>query len=192
MKRIPRGWSRRAIQEIPRSVNRGMATIQGTLWRDKKVVGYLHTHKVEPTTESTKVRRYSKSDREHSEINAPPVSSDYSKYMNGVDRMDRDNADWSVSIRTDRWYLRIFFWLLDCVVFGTYLVATNLGDEEWNKKYKEKYNGRRRFQVDLAMALFEEGLTRDWNGDFKDDKSKVVSAERLFALQLQCLLLLQA
>ena len=172
MKRIPRGWSRRAIQEIPRSVNRGMATIQGTLWRDKKVVGYLHTHKVEPTTESTKVRRYSKSDREHSEINAPPVSSDYSKYMNGVDRMDRDNADWSVSIRTDRWYLRIFFWLLDCVVFGTYLVATNLGDEEWNKNYKEKYNGRRRFQVDLAMALFEEGLTRDWNGDLKDDNGR--------------------
>ena len=86
--------------------------------------------------------------------------------------MDRDNADWSVSIRTDRWYLRIFFWLLDCVVFGTYLVATNLGDEEWNKNYKEKYNGRRRFQVDLAMALFEEGLTRDWNGDLKDDEGR--------------------
>ena len=48
-----------------------------------------------------------------------------------------------------------------------YLVATYVED-----KYKNKNNGRRKFQIDLAMALMEEGLTRDWTGDLKNDSGR--------------------
>jgi hypothetical protein len=46
-------------------------------------------------------------------INCPPVQKNYAKNMNGVDRNDRDSADYTTSIRINRWYLRIFFWVLD-------------------------------------------------------------------------------
>ena len=171
MSKIPRGWSRRATQIVEGTFNGAVAIMQGTMWRDKKMVGYLHTHKVEPTKSDTQVQRYDKATGQRIKINAPAVCADYSKYMNGVDRMDRDNADWSVSIRTNRWYLRVVFWILDCVIFAMYLVAT-FGEGEVAAKYKNKNNGRRKFQIDLAMALMEEGLTRDWKGDLKDDSGR--------------------
>ena len=65
--------------------------------------------------------------------------------MNGVDRNDRDSRDNSVSIRTNRWYLRIWFWLMDRVCHCTYISVCNIATkgirEDW-KKYLSKQNGR--------------------------------------------------
>ena len=61
--------------------------------------------------------------KEHDEIECPPVAKDYSLNMNGVDKADRDGRDNSVSILTNRWYLRIWFWTLDWVIHSVYIVV---------------------------------------------------------------------
>ena len=54
--------------------------------------------------------------------------------MNGVDRNDRDSADYSTSIRTNRYYLRIFCWGLDRVVHAVYVVVCFLAKGDVGKK----------------------------------------------------------
>ena len=87
--------------------------------------------------------------------------------MNGVDRKDRDTADWTVSLKTNRYYLRIFFWLFDAVIHCCYVCACQLPQFR-EQEYKK--GGRGDFQNDLAMALTEEALTMDWKGEL-DQKS---------------------
>ena len=47
---------------------------------------------------------------------------EYEKHFNAVDRNDRDNSDYTCSIRTARWYLSIFFWLLDRAVLSLFII----------------------------------------------------------------------
>ena len=58
------------------------------------------------------------------------------KHFNAVDRNDRDSSDYSTSLRTNRYYLRIFFWALDRVIHTVYVVvvwlaAEGVGPSEW-------------------------------------------------------------
>ena len=65
--------------------------------------------------------------------------------MNGVDQNNRDSADYSTSIRTNRYYLRIFCWGLDRVVHVVYVVVCflakgDVGKKEW-QRYDDKNQG---------------------------------------------------
>ena len=89
--------------------------------------------------------------------------------MGAVDRNDRDSADYSTSIRTNRYYLRIFCWALDRVIHCLYHVVCwmairGLGCRKI-KRYLSKNEGRRDFQIDLAIGLMNHGLGLDWDGD---------------------------
>ena len=94
-------------------------TVQATVWRDKKLVGFLHNFKVEQPTGTHKVLRWSPTQGKRVEVEGPTVVSEYTAHYSGVDHKDRDTADWTVSIRGARFYMRIFFWLLDGVIHAT-------------------------------------------------------------------------
>jgi hypothetical protein len=49
-------------------------------------------------------------------IQQPNAHADCVRSMGGIDRNDQDSHDYSTSIRTNRWYIRIFCWVLDWVV----------------------------------------------------------------------------
>jgi hypothetical protein len=103
--KVPRGWFRRATRSFTNK--RGAKyLVQCTVWKDKKQVGFLHTHCC--WAKRWWVDALSKNKR-RLVINCPPVQKNYAKNMNGVDRNDRDSADYTTSIRINRWYLRIFF-----------------------------------------------------------------------------------
>jgi hypothetical protein len=93
----------------PSPINGVQSTWFSARWKDKKQVGFLHTHLlgqrwwVDETRYQNKKRRLVINCRQ----------KNYAKNMNGVDRNDRDSADYTTSIRINRWYLRIFFWVLD-------------------------------------------------------------------------------
>ena len=92
----------------------------------------------------------------------------YVKYMNVVDRNNRDSADYSTSFRSNRYYLRLFCWALDRVIHVLfhvvcYCAMNDIGKPEW-KDYLDKNEGRREFQIDLAIDLMNHGLALDWDG----------------------------
>ena len=69
---------------------------------------FLHTTTVGPS-QGHIVKRYIKGKSKKLEIAGPMVQQKYSENFNAVDRNDRDSADYTTSIKTNRWYLRIFF-----------------------------------------------------------------------------------
>ena len=140
--------------------------IQCTTWKDKKRVTFLHSRLVQNDGD-TKVKRHVKGKRLRIDLNAPPIQPEYVKYFNAVDTNDHDSADYSVSIRTNRWYLRVFLWLVDRVVFSCYLILCYSNKDVW-KRYKSKNDGRRVFQIDLALAVMEYGIKLDWDELFLD------------------------
>jgi hypothetical protein len=82
-----------------------------------------------------------------------------------VDRNDRESADYTTSIRTNRWYLHVFFWLLDRVVHQLYVTViycarNGIGPTEWTGYLKK--HGRRKFQIDLGRDLMSYAIRNSW------------------------------
>ena len=95
--------------------------------------------------------------------------------MNGVDHKDRDTADWTVSLKSNRFYLQIFCWLLDGVLHAMHTIIKVVARDKahpWHK-YLSKHLGRCKFQMDLANDLISCGIDMDWL-DVDDDETKPV------------------
>ena len=123
MKKIERGWHRLAFQKVV-SKGRHLFTMQATVWKDKKVVGFLHNHLVQPCADDF-VERFSPRRKKKRKVVSHAVTSDYIEHFNGVDHKDRDTADWTVSLKSNRFYLRIFYWCLDSIIHAMFVIAVS-------------------------------------------------------------------
>jgi hypothetical protein len=163
---VERGWYREAVIKMV-TKHRRVYYIQCTTWRDKKQVCFLSTNKVGASHGLT-VKRHTKRRAQRETLAAPRAQRDYVNYFNAVDRNDRDSADYSTTIKTCRYYIRIFCWILDRVVHTIFvciitLVKFGIGKPEW-KRYGNKHQGRHDFQVDLAISLINYAIEREWDG----------------------------
>ena len=122
MVKVDRGSFKRATLPVITGTN-AKYYIQCTTWRDKKQVMFLHTHLVEASKDNM-VRRHVREQAQRIEINGPTIQQDYAQYYSAVDINDHDSAENTVSIRTTRWYLRVFFSF--GYVIEQYLLATML------------------------------------------------------------------
>ena len=174
MKKIPQGWTRIAFQNAmtEKDVHRDAAkrkplyTVQATIWKDKRCVGMIHNYDVKELDDGDPhyVDRYSPSKKGKKKVESPTVIRSYAESYNGVDHKDRDTSDWtSTSLKAGRWYMRLFYWMLDSVVFCVFLIVTH--QAKGNKQhawYKyTKRDGRRKFQLDLAHSLIERGISEE-------------------------------
>jgi hypothetical protein len=168
---LGQGWQRNATRFIESS-NGDMCCILANTWIDKKQLGFRLSGKVVDQKGNT-TKRHVRGQRLRQDISCPQVQQDYAKYFNGVDRNDRDSADYTTSLKTNRWYMRYYFYLLDRVIHAMYCIVTDIATKEprevW-QKYK-CLNGRYSFQIDLAMALIDWGIKSDWPYPY-DDNSK--------------------
>ena len=170
LKLVDRGWARRATKRFGAGVRSFIG--QATTWKDKKQVGFVHNECVEPIGQDF-VLRYSPVARERLPVPSVAVVKKYAEDYNGVDRKDRDTSDWTVSVRTNRFYLRIFFWQLDASIHLMYNIAIRIPSKpEWKERYGDKNKGRRRFQIDLAFAIADYAVRLDWEGDLNDEKGR--------------------
>ena len=170
LKLVARGWARRATKRFGSGVHSFIG--QATTWKDKKQVGFVHNECVEPIGQDF-VLRYSPVVRERLPVPSVQVVKKYATEYNGVDRKDRDTSDWTVSVRTNRYYLRIFFWQLDASIHMMYNIAIRIPSKpEWKERYGDKNKGRRRFQIDLALAIADYAIRLDWDGDLNDERGK--------------------
>jgi hypothetical protein len=117
------------------------------------------------------VSRRVKGKKHPDKVPGPHVQADYVENFNAIDRNDRDSADYSTTICTNRYYIRIFCWTLDRVIHAMYVIVcsllkTRLG-QTWWKGYKSKNFGRHNFQIDLAIDLMKYGIGLEWDGKSK-------------------------
>ena len=163
---VPRGWYREAVLEM-RTASGKLFYIQVTTWRDKKQVMFIHTNTIGRSINNF-VRRHVRGERQRNVIRAPLAQKHYRENFNAVDINDRDSADYSTSIRTVRYYIRMLCWSLDRVIHACYVIVcecakSEIGLPEW-KKYLSKHNGRHDFQIHLALALMSCAISLDWDG----------------------------
>jgi len=100
------------------------------------------------------------------EIECPAAMTWYQEYMDAVDRGDRCIADWTVSCKTGRWYMQLFFRAIDTVVHNMYIIQSfwtgkDQRDERYGAIYAKYEQGRHThgvrmtFQLHLARSLIE-------------------------------------
>ena len=101
------------------------------------------------------------------------MAKDYSVNINGVDKLYRYRHDNYVTVRTNMWYLRIWFWKIEQIVYCVYVVVCYVANaglrDDW-KKYTSKHDGRKRIHIDLGIGLMEYGILLDW-GDVNDKET---------------------
>lgn len=91
-------------------------------WKDNKAV-YLASNY--HGNETTTVQRTSK-DGSKSDVTCPTLVKDYNAFMGGVDHADRLRALYCVDRKSKKWWLRIFWGLLDIVFVNAYVVCCEL------------------------------------------------------------------
>jgi len=162
---VGRGWFREAALKL-KSPTGTTYYIQATTWRDKKQVCFVSSSSV-GFSNGLSVKRHVRGKKDREIISGVRAQQEYSKWYNAVDRNDRDSADYSTTIRTCRYYIRIMCWALDRVIHCEYTIVSwfavhELGCASWKRYLKN--GGRRAFQIDLAIDLFNYGLALDWDG----------------------------
>ena len=168
------GWFREAVIKLKAKSGKHYY-IQCTTWRNKKQVCFLSSNDV-GSISGLSLLRHVKGKPVRIYINGPRVRQDYTKYFNATNRNDRDSADYSTSIRTNIYYIRILCWVFDCVVHTCFAVVLcenfGIARDDW-KKYASKNIGRHDFQIDLGITLLNHGLGLDWDGDKRPDYVRV-------------------
>jgi len=156
LSRKHRGWLRRAVREITvRGARVRTMCAQAIVWKDKKQVGLLSNYLVQPATDADTVGRRVKGKREKQPIPTHPAMTMYQRYMNGVDRSDRDTADWGIVLRTSRYYLNIVYWVWSKAFGNMYQICTFIGkhdkDSFWYP-YTKGNDQRYRWQMQICPS----------------------------------------
>jgi hypothetical protein len=102
---VPRGWMRTAQKKVLDHTGKFLFWAQATVWKDRKEVAFLHNWL--KGSETPECFRWRKGEKGKETLPCHVVSIARSIYMGGVDREDKDSAKWGISIKTNRWCLRI-------------------------------------------------------------------------------------
>lgn len=126
---------------------------------------FLHTSHIGQSSGHNVVCR-SRGKKDHSILPAPQSQRDYKKHFHAVNRNDRDSADYTVSLRTNCWYLWLLFWLVDWVVHLVYAsvifcVHAGICDKKW-RRYKRK-NGQYDLQIDPGIEITNYAIKNEWS-----------------------------
>jgi hypothetical protein len=169
-KKLYRGWFREAVVDF--KAGRTTCRMQCTTWKDQRRVVFLHTDRVTASPPDNNVRRHRRGEETRDIIRAPLSQGRYAESMGAVDNMDHDCAYYSTSLKTNRYWLRIYFWAHDRVQQAVYQIAIALAEAEvgpakW-KKYKDDRAG---FQIDLGMDVLNRGIKLSF-GELEDGEER--------------------
>jgi hypothetical protein len=162
MKSIPHGRFREAVVVVvvEQKTDTGKTFyIQCSSWKDKKQVPFLHTTDI-ATSQNYTVRRSERGHSGQSILRAPrsQAQGSYALHFYAVDRNNCDAADCTVLIRTNCWYMRVFFWILDQVVHMLFVVVVYCAKAKIGPEWWLLFT----FQIDLAQALINYAVEDEW------------------------------
>lgn len=120
-------------------------------WFDNKVVTVAsNTFGVNPTHV---VKRYDRKTKSHTHIPCPALIKSYNENMGGVDKCDMLLALYRNTMKSKKWYKRVFFHLLDLSVTNSWLLY-KAGKEECTMQLAQ-------FKLDVARGLISAKLFVD-------------------------------
>ena len=120
-------------------------------WHDTKRVNFLSNFH-SPSDMGVVSRR-------GAQVPVPKVIEDYQKYMGGVDLCDQNVSYYMASLKSKKWWRRLFFYFMQVSIFNTYIFAKHT-----NPNVKRKYPDQLNFIEALASSLI---------GDYKSAKNEM-------------------
>ncbi|GFT19968.1 piggyBac transposable element-derived protein 3 [Nephila pilipes] len=115
-----------------------------TAWKDNKTVILASTFAGEKPL--GKVMRYDKKTKNRVEIIRPHVIEEYNKHMKGVDLLESIIARHKILMKSKKWYMTIFFHLLDLVIVYAWL-QYKIVETDKKSKNKKKSNEFKKIQI---------------------------------------------
>ena len=120
--------------------------------------------------------------------------TDYNDFMSGVDSNDKSIALWTVSLKSLRFYLRIFYWQFDSIINAMWILVCHTLSEmneserkqdNW-RQFSSKDSGRYDFTMSLGVSLIKRGLEMDWDGPPTDIKGRPAYTRKMNLVPCQC------
>ncbi|XP_008181183.1 piggyBac transposable element-derived protein 4-like [Acyrthosiphon pisum] len=84
-------------------------------------------------------------------VSCPTGISDYNKYMGGVDKFDQYIAAYTISQKSRRWWIKLFYYFIDTAIVNSYILYI-LYKESCNKA-KNKYVSQLDYRSMLTDTL---------------------------------------
>ncbi|KAL4126036.1 hypothetical protein QTP88_010268 [Uroleucon formosanum] len=122
-------------------------------WKDNKIVNVTSTFI--GALEPTKVRRYDKKQKKNVDVERPKIIEVYNKHMGGVDLMDSLIGRYRIIMRTKKWYIKLFYHLLDMTVVNSWLMY---------KKITGNIMPLAKFRENLSVTLMQSGIAKRGKG----------------------------
>ena len=122
-----RGWpvELKKVQQLSKEMARGdtrstvVDGIQCLLWKDNKGVSLINNI-VDPNKRSTVLR--CNKDGTRAQIPYPEAIRLYNRFMGGVDTFDTLRRAYSCSRKSNKWWMRIYYFLLDTTITNAYII----------------------------------------------------------------------
>jgi hypothetical protein len=129
-------------------------TITFVQWYDNKVVNLLSTYV--GTEPRIKVMRWFSAQKARKEIDCPQIISIYNQHMGGVDLLDSLMGLYRITIRSKKWYHRLFFHFLDMAVVNAWLL--------YRRALSQQNNTSEVLRLAEFKAQIAEGLCKSNKG----------------------------
>lgn len=88
-------------------------------WKDTKVVNLLSNFVGERPIEPINRRERNSCSKQ---LDCPAIVREYNKFMGGVDTLDASLGRYKIKLRSKKWYIRIFYHLLDVTICNAWLL----------------------------------------------------------------------
>nr|AGK25051.1 transposase [Chilo suppressalis] len=126
-------------------------------WKDNKQVILLSTYVGADPIET--IERYDKKEKKRVTIPCPRLIKEYNSHMGGVDLMDSFLGRYRIHMKTRKWYLRIFYHLLDITIINSWVLYLKINKQKGiNPK---NLMDLAEFRADLAEALCKYGIHKE-------------------------------
>jgi len=112
--------------------------LTSVVWKDNKIITLLSSYCGILTKNS--INRFDKKTKRILDVNCPAIIKDYNRHMGGVDLLDSLIGRYKIRMRTKKWYMRIWYHLIDVTVVNAWLLYRRV----------EVLNGRK-----PTMSLFD-------------------------------------
>jgi hypothetical protein len=149
--KLPKGWFRQAIQTAAVA---GFRLLLAVVWVDNKAVKFLSSCYVRGAEADTYAKRKtSTSNGKRVDIPAHPISVLYNEKMGGVDLFDQYMAKFPAGYKVRRWYMRVFFWLLNLAIATVFIYVKVRGGQAWDAL---NLNSRGGAHLTLRLSLQDQ------------------------------------
>lgn len=165
---IPRGTYEEQM------VDYGGVDMTAISWKDNKQVVLLSTYVgADPVGV---IERFDKKMKKRVPVTCPKIIREYNAHMGGVDLMDSHLGRYKIRVKTKKWYLRIFYHLLDITIINSWILYRKV-------HHKQGFSDKdlmslMDFRSELAETLTNLGSTENRKGRPSSSIEEQISRKR--------------